>query len=231
MSAKEQLRPLAFWADLLSEEEASTVINGISERRYPAGSYICHRGDRFDFWTGIVTGLVKMSAVSLSGKSMTYGGVSAGGWFGEGTIMKNEVRKYDLVAVRDTHLAMLNRSGFMWLFENSVRFAQFVAYQLNERMGQFIATIESDRLHDPAARVARHLIWLFNPVLYPNTHGHVEITQEELGLLAGLSRQVTNRALATLEAEGLVQTQHTKVAVPSLDKLARYGSDDDRADG
>lgn len=224
LNAKEQLRKIAFWGDLLSEEEASTVITGISERRYPAGSYICHRGDRFDFWTGVVTGLVKMSAISEGGKPMTYGGVSAGGWFGEGTIMKNESRKYDLVALRDTHLAMMNRAAFIWLFDNSIGFAQFLAHQLNERMGQFIATIESDRLHDPAARVARHLIWLFNPVLYPNTRGHIEMTQEELGLLAGLSRQVTNRALATLEAEGLVQTRHTKIAVPSLEKLARYGS-------
>lgn len=226
MSAKEELRKIAFWANLLSEDEASTVIRSISERRYPAGSYICHRGDRFDYWTGVVTGLVKMSAVSASGKPMTYGGVSAGGWFGEGTIMKNELRKYDLVALRDTHLAMMNRSTFMWLFDNSVRFAQFLAHQLNERMGQFIATIESDRLHDPAARVARHLIWLFNPVLYPNTRGYISITQEELGLLAGMSRQAANQALGVLEAEGLVQTRHSKIAVPSLDKLARYGSSD-----
>ncbi|MGY8666021.1 Crp/Fnr family transcriptional regulator [Bradyrhizobium sp. UFLA05-109] len=226
MSAKDELRALAFWSDLLTEREASTVIKGISERHFPAGSYICHRGDRFDFWTGVVTGLVKMSAISESGKQMTYGGVSAGGWFGEGTIMKDELRKYDLVALRETHLAMVSRTTFMWLFDNSVRFAQFIAHQLNERMGQFIATIESDRLHDPAARVARHLIWLFNPVLYPNTRGHIEITQEELGLLAGMSRQAANQALAILEAEGLVEARHARIAVPSLERLNRYGASD-----
>jgi CRP-like cAMP-binding protein len=224
-SAKSELRTVAFWADILSEEEAASVIAGMGERRYHAGSYICHRGDRFDFWTGITTGLVKMSAVSEAGKPMTYAGVCAGGWFGEGTILKNEPRKYDLVALCDTHLAILNRPTFMWLFENSFRFAQFLTHQLNERMGQFIATIESDRVHDPAERVARHLVRLFNPALYPNMRGYIEITQEELGHLAGLSRQVTNRALATLEAAGLVKAQHSRIAVPSLERLAGYRYD------
>ena len=55
--------------------------------------------------------------------------------------------------------------------------------------------------------------------------GYIEITQEELGHLAGLSRQVTNRALATLEAAGLVKAQHNRIAVPSLERLAGYRYD------
>ena len=39
--------------------------------------------------------------------------------------------------------------------------------QLNERLGQFIAAREIDRLSDPDARVARSLAALFHPVLYP----------------------------------------------------------------
>jgi CRP/FNR family cyclic AMP-dependent transcriptional regulator len=226
LGAKEELRRVAFWADVLSEEEAARAIRGITERRYQAGSYISHRGDRLDDWTGIVTGLVKMSAISDTGKPVTFAGIGAGGWFGEGTLLKNEPRKYDLVVLRDTRLAVLNRPTFMWLFENSPRFTQYLAHQLNERMGQFIAAMESDRLHDPAVRVARHLAWLFNPVLYPNTRGLIEITQEELALLAGLSRQVANKALASIEAAGLVKTQHGKIVVPSPEKLARYGSCD-----
>jgi CRP/FNR family cyclic AMP-dependent transcriptional regulator len=214
---------VAFWADVLSEEEAARVIRGTSERCYQAGSYICHRGDRLDHWTG----LIKMSAISDIGKPVTFAGIGAGGWFGEGSLLKNEPRKYDLVVLRDTRLAIVNRATFMWLFENSFRFTQFLTHQLNERMGQFIAAMESDRLHDPTVRVARHLAWLFNPVLYPSTHALIEITQEELALLAGLSRQVANKALAGLEAAGLVTTQHGKIVVPCPEKLGSYGSRDE----
>ena len=39
--------------------------------------------------------------------------------------------------------------------------------QLNERLGQFIAAREIDRMSDPDVRVARSLAALFHPVLYP----------------------------------------------------------------
>ena len=222
MSARDELRKVGFWADVLSEDEAARALKGITERRYAAGTYICHRGDRLDCWTGVVTGLVKISAISQSGKAMTFAGVGRGSWFGEGTIIKNEARKYDLVALRDTRLALMNRPTFMWLMDTSVGFTRFLVHQLNERMGQFIATIESDRIHDPTARVARHLTWLFNSVLYPNAGNHIEITQEELALLAGVTRQVANKALLRLEAAKLIATERGGIRIVDLEGLARY---------
>jgi CRP/FNR family transcriptional regulator, cyclic AMP receptor protein len=224
VGAKEQLQRIAFWAEVLTEQEAARALKGIIERNFAAGSYICHRGDRFDCWTGVISGLMKISAISEGGKAMTFAGGGAGGWFGEGSVLKNEARKYDLVALRDTRLAMMNRTTFMWLFEASVGFTRFLVHQLNERMGQFIATIESDRIHDPSARVARHLAWLFNPVLYPHTGNHIEITQEELALLAGVSRQVANKCLLGLEAAGLLVTERGGITVVELEALTRYGS-------
>ncbi len=212
----------AIWAAELAEDEIERARRGFTERSFSRGSYVCHRGDKLDYWTGVVTGLVKISAISRSGKAMTFAGAGPGGWFGEGSVLKDEPRKYDLVAIRDTRLAMLNKSTFFWLYENSTGFNRFLVRQLNERMGQFIATIEYDRILDPKARVARNLSWLFNPVLYPGTGGHIEITQEELGLLAGVSRQVANRSLQALEEEGLLKVEHERITVLDLDKLSAY---------
>ncbi len=212
----------AIWAGELAEDEIERARRGFTERSYSKGSYVCHRGDKLDYWTGVVTGLVKISAISRSGKAMTFAGAGPGGWFGEGSVLKDEPRKYDLVAIRDTRLAMLNKSTFFWLYENSTGFNRFLVRQLNERMGQFIATIEYDRILDPKARVARNLSWLFNPVLYPGTGGHIEITQEELGLLAGVSRQVANRSLQALEEEGLLKVEHERITVLDLDRLSEY---------
>jgi CRP-like cAMP-binding protein len=89
-------------------------------------------------------------------------------------------------------------------------------------MGQFIATIEHDRILDAKARVARNLSWLFNPVLYPDTGSRIEITQEELALLAGVSRAVVNRSLAELEDEKLIRTEHGRISVLNLAALKTY---------
>ena len=36
-------------------------------------------------------------------------GLTAGAWFGEGSMLKSELRRYDVVALRDTRLALMDR--------------------------------------------------------------------------------------------------------------------------
>ena len=166
MNARQDIARSAIWAGELTEDELDRARRGLTERHFSKGAYICHRGDRLDHWTGVVAGLVKISAISRDGKAMTFAGATDGGWVGEGSMLKDEPRRYDLVVLRDTRLAMMTRSTFMWLYENSRGFNRYLVRALNERMGQFIATIEYDRILAPKARVARNLSWFFNRVLY-----------------------------------------------------------------
>ena len=98
---------------------------------------------------------------------MTFTGVPAGGWFGEGSLLKNELRKYDVMALRDTRVARMPRATFEWLLETSLPFNRFLLMQLNERLGQFIGLVENDRTLDIDTRVARCLAAMFNSHLYP----------------------------------------------------------------
>jgi CRP/FNR family transcriptional regulator, cyclic AMP receptor protein len=222
MGAKDDIVAAAIWAAELDPAEIERAKSGLQVRRFARGGYVCHRGDRLDYWTGVVTGLVKISAISKDGKPMTFAGAADGGWFGEGSVLKDEARRYDIVAVRDTELAMMPRATFMWLFENSAGFNRFLVRQFNERMGQFIATIEHDRILHNRARVARTLAWFFNPVLYPFVRNEIEISQEELALLAGLSRQIVNRSLHELAGEHLIRIEHGRIAVLDLPRLQNY---------
>jgi CRP/FNR family transcriptional regulator, cyclic AMP receptor protein len=221
--SREHLLEIAFWARDLAESEIEQARRGIVEKTFPAGGYICHRGDRFDSWTGIVNGLVKMGTVSKSGKDVTFAGLRTGGWFGEGTILKDEARLYDIVALRETRVALMSRAAFLWLFEHSVAFNRFLVRQINERLGQFIAIVEYDRTLEAPERVARNIAWLFNPVLFPSGGSHLEISQEELGLLAGISRQATNKSLQVLEGKGLLRVERTGITVLDLGRLGHYG--------
>lgn len=223
MITADHLRNIAFWSHGLTEEEFDRARKGIAEKSYAAGSYICHRGDRLDSWTGVSTGLLKLSTVSKTGKAVTLAGLREGGWFGEGTLLKNEPRKYDLVALRDTAMAFMNNATFFWLFEHSAAFNRFLVRQFNERLGQFIALVEYDRMLDATGRVARNIAWLFNPVLYCSPGLHLKISQEEIGALSGVSRQAANRSLKALEAEGLLKIEHGGITVLNLTALSHYG--------
>ena len=222
MITPDDLRAIAAWSRDLTQPEFEEARRGVSFRIYGKGSNICHVGDRLESWTGVAEGLVKMSTTSKTGKSATLAGMRSGAWFGEGTVIKAEPRRYELVALRETRLALMRRSTFMWLFEHSAAFNRFLVHQFNERLAQFIAIAETDRTLDSTARLARNLAWLFNPTLYPGQDRTLVVSQEELGLLAGMSRQIANQGLAKLEALGLLEVGHGSVTIRDLERLARY---------
>lgn len=223
MIAQDHLRRIAAWSRELKDPEIEVARAGIVEKSFAANEYILMRGDRFDYWAGVVTGLVRMGIVSRGGKATSFTGLTAGAWFGEGSVLKNEPRRYDLVALRDSRIAMMDRATFFWLFENSVGFNRFLVGQLNERLGQFIGLVEHGRTLDATARLARGIASLFNPILYPETARHLEITQEEIGALTGISRQNANRCLKTLEQQGLLRLEYGGVTIIELERLRYYG--------
>src|SRR5438046_10723918 len=113
-------------------------------------------------------------------------------------------RRYDGIALRESTIAYVPRNTFMLLLDSSVAFNRFLLVQLNERLGQFVAMVEYDRLLGPDARLAKELAGLFNPVLYPGNGSSLPISQDELAHLVGLSAQRVNRALGRLDCDGLV---------------------------
>jgi CRP-like cAMP-binding protein len=211
------------WAQTLSDEDYSRAREGIVERQVPTGGYVCHKGEPVDHWHGVIEGLVKMSSDWATGKTASFTGIAAGGWFGEGSMLKAEARRYDVVALRDSRVACMRRDTFHWLLDNSIAFNRFVINQINERLGLFIGLLESERLLDIDARVARTLAALFHPVLQPGIESRIAISQEEIGYLAGVSRQRVNKALRQLEDEGFLTTQYGGVTVLDLEGLRRFG--------
>ncbi len=225
MVAADYLRRIAAWSRDLSDAEIEIARAGIIERSFRANEFICMRGDQFDYWMGVVTGLVRIGTMSRSGKVVSYTGLTEGAWFGEGTVLKNEPRQYDVVALRDARVAMMDRATFFWLFENSVAFNRFLVGLLNERLGQFIAMLEYGRTLDATGRLARCIASLFNPILYRDVGPHLKITQEEIGAISGMSRQNANQSLQTLEKQGLLRIEYGGVTVVDLERLRRYGEE------
>jgi len=210
------------WAPVLTAEQLARVEATCYEEFIPKGGYVCHKGEVVDNWIGIISGMVKMNNFSPNGKSVTFTGVPPGGWFGEGSLLKDEHRKYDAMTLRDSRIARMPAVTFHYLLENSLPFTRFLLMQLNERLGQFIGMVENERLLDPDTRVARCLASLFNSHLYPGSERVVQISQEEVGLLSGASRQRANQALQVLEKEGLLRVDYGGIRILDLDGLRRF---------
>ncbi|QNP58091.1 Crp/Fnr family transcriptional regulator [Paenacidovorax monticola] len=207
------------WLGQLLEDERERAVAALVVGDAKAGDYVCRIGRPVTYWFGVVEGLLKMSADNAQGLTMTFTGVPPGGWFGEGTAVKREPYRYNIQALRKSVVAGLPIDTFHWLLDHSIGFNRFVMHQLNERLGQFIAAREIDRLNNPDVRVARSLAALFNPVLYPGVGEVLRITQQELAYLVGLSRQRVNEALAALQARGLICVEYGGLRVLDIEAL------------
>ena len=210
------------WLGLLEAADRQRVIAALRVVEASPGDFVCKIGRQANYWFGVLDGLLKMSNDSSLGFAITFTGVPPGAWFGEGTVLKREVYRYNIEPLRRSVVAGIDIDTFFWLLERSIPFNRYVMNQLNERLGQFIAAREIDRLNDPDTRVARSLAALFHPVLYPGVGSLLRITQQELAYLVGLSRQRVNEALRSLQAEGLIAVEYGGVRVLDLEQLRRH---------
>ncbi|MFG5409227.1 Crp/Fnr family transcriptional regulator [Piscinibacter sakaiensis] len=212
------------WARALTPAQRERVLAEVEEREVPAGACALHAGEVVAHWAGVAEGFAKMSVTSPEGRVSTLTGVCAGVWFGEGSLMKHEARRYDVCALRPLRLALLPKAVFDWLRQTSIPFNHHLQDLMNARLSLFIGMLSDDRLLDTDARVAHALASLFDDDLYPDASRQVSLSQVEVGLLANVSRQRANVALRRLHAQSLLRIGRAGLTVIDIEGLRRVAS-------
>lgn len=172
------------------------------------GAVILPANEPTQGWYGVLHGLVKISGRATKGRRSDFLGVAAGDWFGEGAVLKNERRRYEVVALRDTELLCLPSATFHMLCASSIGFNQFLVACMNLRLSQAMAMIEAGRTRSPEQRIALSLSRLFW-----NRTRQLDLTQDELASLAGMSRQTANRVLNALQQQGVISLSMNRIKV------------------
>ncbi|MBU1353855.1 MAG: Crp/Fnr family transcriptional regulator [Gammaproteobacteria bacterium] len=181
------------------------------------GDVMLPAGSAVNGWYAVLSGLVMLQSPTSHRRSSAFIGVPDGDWFGEGSALKPEARRYNVVALRPTTLLCLPLPLFATLRESSMAFNQFLVLHLNMRLGQAMTIIEAGRTQSPEHRVALYLSRLF----WRSTR-RLNLTQDELGQLVGLSRQTVNKVLRALEVIGIVSLNFGRVAIVDDEALNAY---------
>lgn len=213
------------WFPALGPEARARVREEMREAQVPAGAALCRMGDAPQHWYGTVEGLLKWSVSSADGRSVTLGGLSVGSWYGEGTLLRGVARTADVIALRDSRVALMPAEVFEWLRAHERSFGEFLLRQINERMHWFLGNFAAHHLLDTDSNVARALVGLFHPWLHPGSDPHLQVSQEEIAHLSGVSRQRCNAALKRLAADGLIEIEYGGITVTDLAGLRRRAPD------
>jgi len=210
------------WFATLDSLERRRLVSETVLKTVPAGGCLARQGDPPTFWYGVIDGLLKLCWNERDGRSLTFTGVCAGSWFGEGTVVKSEPRRYDVIALRDTRVACMPAALFNRLLQTSFAFNHFVIELLNDRAGQFIGRFVSQVMLNVDAQVAHALAGLFHPRLYPGMEPRLRISQEEVAHLSGISRPRCNEALRRLKEAGFLRTEYGVITIVDLQGLKQF---------
>jgi CRP/FNR family transcriptional regulator, cyclic AMP receptor protein len=212
----------------LSEADRSAVASQMREAKYEPGRLIFSRGDPGEAMHLVVEGRVRLSVLSVEGRSLSFGHASRGDIFGEIAVLDGLARTADATALTQVTTMVLARASLRHLMEARPHLAQaavtFVCHRLRTTNDQ----VEAIALHSIEVRLARFLLTTVGlrgqgkagtqPVALD-----LGMSQGELALLIGASRSKVSAALAVLEKEGAIHhtASHIECNVGVLQHVAQ----------
>jgi CRP/FNR family cyclic AMP-dependent transcriptional regulator len=180
----------------LRPEELRRLAAASTIAHYPAQKTIFHRGDPGDSLMAVLSGHVKICTYSVSGKELTLNIIEQGGLFGEIAVLDGQTRSADAVAIGDTALLVLERRRLMPFLTGDPEIAARLIEVLCQRVRQASEQLEDALLRDAPSRLARCLLRLTKALGVPDGTGvrlSVKLSQQQLGSLTGISREITNK--------------------------------------
>ena len=213
-----QLRRDAWFGSLSSGLEHELLDLAVP-RRLSAGEHLFFRGDAPDGLYAVLEGSLRISGVTESGKEAILFLVEPPMWLGEIALFDHLPRTHNAVAdapMRLLHVPvaplneLLSRKPVYWrdfgmLMSLKVRFA-FIGLE-------DMALLTADQRLTRRLVILAHASGKEGPCVLP-------ISQSQLGMMLGLSRQTTNQLLQSLQDQGVVQVAYGRIEVLDRGKLA-----------
>ena len=209
------------WYRNLPHDLRSLVRQTTWEKSAAAGDTIARTGEPCTHWYGLMRGVLQMYVVGSDGTETTLYCLREGEWGGEGSLLKDEPRRYDLRALTPSHLCMLPRQTFDTLRGASIEFNHFLCDLMNARMGVFVGMLAASRLQGPEMQVAKGLMMLVD--FDGPDEQELAVSQHDLALICGLSRQRVNMAISVFKRRDIVRSQPNRSAlVVRADRLRGF---------
>lgn len=208
----------------LPEEAAGLLLQAAQRRKLLRGEQLFAYGSAPDAMFGMVTGSVRTSITSASGREFVLGLVEAGQWFGEVSLLDGLPRVYAAEAVNDCEVAVLPAGVFWPLMAAHPEVQLALTRLVCHRLRLALAWIDDTVLMPLPARLAKRITALLQGGGATGANGVVPLSQEDLAAQLGVSRQSINRQLKLWEKEGLLRIDYGSIAVnnpAALERLAQ----------
>lgn len=143
-----------------------------------------------------------------------------GFWTGDLAALTGRPRRIGLIAREPTKVVRLPRSDMMRIAKAAPETWQYFAQLLARNLATAIDMVDALKREDPAERVGKVLLNLLAAM--PNFPDRIEVSQADLGAIAGLSRSSVHKALTDLEKRGWIERSYASVHIKDWPALADF---------
>jgi CRP/FNR family transcriptional regulator, cyclic AMP receptor protein len=210
------------WFARLSDGLRRDILARSGVRRLNDGAALAARGMQAEEWCGVARGAVRISTVSLSGKQVTLTYAEPGTWFGDIALFDGLPRTHDAHAHGATTLLVVRKGDFKELLAQHVELYDALLRLNCRRLRLMFDQFEDLNTRPLRSRLARQILLLAKS--YGEPHGAetrigLQLAQEDLAQLLGASRQRVNQELKSLERDGALRVEPTRLVVVDRDRL------------
>lgn len=191
-------------------------------QRLRAGTVLFHEGDASNRVALLLSGRAKVSTVSGEGRETVLGFRGEGDILGDLSAIDGEDHVATVTVIEDAEALVVPAPRFLVALEEEPGLALALLRTIASRLRDADRKRAEYLALDVTGRVAHRLIELAEAYGRPAADGtliDLAISQRELAGWVGASREAVNKALAHLEAAGLVASEHRRLIVRDLAAL------------
>jgi CRP/FNR family transcriptional regulator, cyclic AMP receptor protein len=201
------LKANPFFAELEDEEIAAVAALCVTRRVEP-GEVLFFKGDPGDALYAVRRGQVRIATGTAAGRRLTLNLLGSGDVFGEVALLDGRPRTAEATAVEAGELFMVRRRDFLKLLEQRPPFAIRIIELLCQRIRWMSERMEESVLLPLSDRLARRLI-----AMSEDYGSDLSVSQEELAVFVGATRESVNRQLQAWKRQGLVELGRNRIRV------------------
>ena len=208
------------WFKHLPPDLQRSLLGAARVRSLTAGQFLFKRGDPPCGLYAVLEGAVRISAVSAQGKEAVLSLVETPHWFGEICLFDNLPRTHDALATGACTLLQVPQAAMLDILEQHPMFWRDMALLMSHKLRLSLINIEQISLMPASVRLAHRLLMI------AQGYGEIEpprrvlqLPQEDLAAMLGLSRQTINSLLKALEQQGIIGLSYGAIEILDFNRL------------
>lgn len=214
----------------LAPEQLETLLQSSTRKELERGDVILRQGDEpGDFAVFILSGTLKISMMSASGREIILNYSGPGDVVGEIAMLDQQPRTATVSATEPASVLVIPARAFQAAALANPASMAGVMRALASRVRQLNLVVESDRTFSMAPRLARALVRLLDPTDPSGRRLRLNPSQSDLGAFAGIARENVSRLMSEWEERGIVRRSDRSLELMDreyLELLAEFGSEE-----